>query len=328
MSPLANMLVAALGLSASACVVAPVVRHPPPPPPVRVAVSAFDDALGPHGTWVVVARFGRVWRPHPHVVGSAFVPYVTQGQWVSTEHGWVFESEWPWGWAAFHYGRWYLDPLEGWVWVPDDVWGPAWVEWRTTDGYVGWVPLAPPGIELQLPLYRPRWCFVDVHHFHHHEAWRHRVDDERASGLFHDAQPVPRGPDPAWVGRQTGTPVDTVRVGPPPARPLPPPPPAAPRPPPVIGAPPPPPVRHDVPAPPPPAPPPPPERALPRLPSAPAPAPLPPPHRFERPPDRRPEPAQPFRIEPQPYEKRRPLPPAEPLPQPGQPKKRRAPLSS
>jgi hypothetical protein len=32
----------------------------------------------------------------------------------------------------------------GWFWVPDVLWGPAWVAWRWGDAHVGWAPL-PPG---------------------------------------------------------------------------------------------------------------------------------------------------------------------------------------
>lgn len=325
MRPITNALVVALGIIAGACVVTPVVRAAPPH---AAAVVTFDDALGPHGTWVVVARYGRVWRPHAHVVGPAFVPYATGGHWVSTEHGWMFETDWPWGWAAFHYGRWYLDPAEGWVWVPDHVWGPAWVEWRTAGGHIGWWPLPPPGIEVVLPLYRPRWCFVEVHHFHRHDVWHWRVDDARAAGLYHEARPVPRGgPEPGWVGRERGTPVNTVKVGPPPRQPLRPPPPPG-------GTPPPPAVRREPPPPaaPPPAqvlPKPPPqrfERPADRRPEPPPAAPLPPAQRFERPDDRRPEPSRPWRIEPP--QQKRPLPPAEPAPPPGKPQRKKPPLSS
>lgn len=330
------------GLVAAACVVVPA----PPPVPPPAAVLRFEDALNPYGQWVVVSRFGRVWRPHLHVVGADFVPYLTGGYWVSTEHGWSFESQWPWSWAAFHYGRWYLDPAWGWVWVPGDVWAPAWVEWRSGGGYVGWLPLPPAGIEVVVPVYRPRWCFVEVHHFHHHEVWRYRVDPSRESRAYHAASPVPRaGPDPAWLARHTGTPARTVNVGPPPppgvVRPMPrlespPPPPglAVPQP-----APPPPPgvaVEPPRPAPPQKLEPVPParryERPTDKRPElAPPPPriepPRPPPGRFERPADRRPAPVEPFRIEPQPQ---RPPPPAAPAPSkpaPEELRKRRRPVS-
>jgi hypothetical protein len=49
----------------------------------------------------------------------------------------------PFGWATYHYGRWYYDDYYGWIWIPGDVWGPAWVEWRYDDDYIGWAPLSP-----------------------------------------------------------------------------------------------------------------------------------------------------------------------------------------
>lgn len=303
--------VVAVGLW-GACVVAP---PPPPPLPARAVAVAFDEALDPHGRWVVIAKLGRAWRPHPHVVGVDFVPYFSGGRWVHTQHGWVFDSEWPFGWAVFHYGRWYFDPLEGWVWVPADVWGPAWVEWRSGSGFVGWVPLPPPGIELVVPVYRPRWCFVHVHHFTHHEVWMHRVDEEL---VYHSAAPVPRvtAPDPAWVARESGTPVRTVNIGPrpPPGRVV-----AMPRieKPPAVAVPPAELERNLRPEPP--APPPvqrferPADRRPEPLPAPPAPA----TRKFERPPDRRPEPTHPLRFEaPPPRRQQTPAPPPSPAPAP------------
>ena len=62
----------------SGCVVA---ARPPPvvygPPPAEVGV--FYDALSPYGDWIVVEQVGRVWRPHPWIVGAEFEPYVTGG---------------------------------------------------------------------------------------------------------------------------------------------------------------------------------------------------------------------------------------------------------
>jgi hypothetical protein len=34
----------------------------------------------------------------------------------------------------------------GWFWVPDVIWGPAWVAWRWGDSHIGWAPL-PPGVD-------------------------------------------------------------------------------------------------------------------------------------------------------------------------------------
>src|SRR5262245_34619842 len=74
-----------------------------------VSIDVFYDTLSPHGDWVEVPNVGTVWRPNPEEVGDDFRPYATGGTWVNTDYGWSFESDWDWGWAPFHYGRWYLD---------------------------------------------------------------------------------------------------------------------------------------------------------------------------------------------------------------------------
>ncbi|MGH2567719.1 MAG: DUF6600 domain-containing protein, partial [Bacteroidota bacterium] len=80
----------------------------------------------------------------------------------------------PFGWAVFHYGRWYFDDYYGWIWIPDRVWGPAWVEWRYNDDYLGWAPLPPYasfsfsiGIRFTTRWVAPHgyWTFVRYRHF-------------------------------------------------------------------------------------------------------------------------------------------------------------------
>ena len=56
--------------------------------------------------------------------------------------GWYFNSDEPFAEVTYHYGRWYEDPEQGWVWVADTKWAPAWVEWRRNKEYVG-SPVAP-----------------------------------------------------------------------------------------------------------------------------------------------------------------------------------------
>lgn len=112
---------------------------PPARPP---APATFDQALSPHGRWVVTPEYGRVWAPAN--VAPDWQPY-TDGRWVFTASGWSFASTVPWGWAAFHYGRWGFRAGIGWFWVPGTVWGPAWVSWRTSPTHVAWAPLAPAG---------------------------------------------------------------------------------------------------------------------------------------------------------------------------------------
>ncbi|MEP7169247.1 MAG: DUF6600 domain-containing protein [Bacteroidota bacterium] len=126
-----------------------------------VNFQVFYDQLSPYGQWVDDPQYGYVWIP----AGAAgFSPYETAGHWVLTDYGWTWVSDYPWGWAPFHYGRWHYGAY-GWLWVPGHEWGPAWVSWRRARGYYGWAPLEP-GISLQVafgPRYsipHERWVFV------------------------------------------------------------------------------------------------------------------------------------------------------------------------
>jgi hypothetical protein len=125
------------------------------------AWKPFEAALAPHGTWVDSDRLGRVWFPSPDEVGPTFVPYSTRGHWALTEHGWTWISDWRWGWAPFHYGRWAVLPGQGWCWIPGTIWGPAWVAWRAGRNYVAWAPLPPEGVSIGRPLGpRSPWTMV------------------------------------------------------------------------------------------------------------------------------------------------------------------------
>jgi uncharacterized protein DUF6600 len=104
-------------------------------------VRYFDEPLAPYGYWVDDPYYGRVWRPRE--TPADWRPYV-YGRWVYTsEYGWVWVSEEPWGWVVYHYGHWVWNSHYGWVWVAGDVWGPSWVEWCYGGGYVGWTPMPP-----------------------------------------------------------------------------------------------------------------------------------------------------------------------------------------
>lgn len=118
----------------------------------------FYDDLAPHGQWVQTPEYGRVWIPN---VGPDFQPYASNGHWVVTEYGNTWVSDYTWGWAPFHYGRWYQDRYRGWAWIPGRDWGPAWVSWRSGGGYYGWAPLGP-GININVNVNIPPnyWVFV------------------------------------------------------------------------------------------------------------------------------------------------------------------------
>lgn len=106
-----------------------------------ISLQSFYDELSPYGQWIKDPQYGYVWRPD--VDQDEFRPYYTNGRWVMTEYGNTWVSNYDWGWAPFHYGRWVYNRYNNWIWIPDTIWGPAWVTWRSGGGYYGWAPLGP-----------------------------------------------------------------------------------------------------------------------------------------------------------------------------------------
>jgi len=123
------------------------------------AQADFYEPLTPHGVWIDVGAYGRCWRPAHVAVG--WRPYC-YGSWVWTDCGWYWASDEPWAWACYHYGWWFYDPVQAWIWVPGIEWAPAWVSWRFGGGYCGWAPLAPRGV-IVAP---SSFVFVAVGRFH------------------------------------------------------------------------------------------------------------------------------------------------------------------
>lgn len=109
------------------------------------ALTDFRATLDPYGTWVDDETYGTAWVPSTSVVGSDFTPYQTAGHW-AYDDDYVWVSDYSWGWAPFHYGRWVYAPGFGWEWIPGRSYAGAWVSWRygwDDWAYVGWAPLAP-----------------------------------------------------------------------------------------------------------------------------------------------------------------------------------------
>ncbi len=106
-----------------------------------VDLGFFYDSLASYGNWIERPSYGWVWTPRD--VSASWRPYQA-GHWVWSDEGWTWLTDEPYGWATYHYGRWYQDPEIGWAWVPGNDWAPAWVSWQEGNDYVGWAPL-PPG---------------------------------------------------------------------------------------------------------------------------------------------------------------------------------------
>lgn len=113
------------------------------PPALPAPVNVFYNDLAPYGSWIQLEDYGWCWQPTTVVVNTSWRPYADNGRWLDTDCGWYWQSDYSWGWAPFHYGRWLSHARRGWVWMPDTVWGPSWVSWRNTDAYCGWAPLPP-----------------------------------------------------------------------------------------------------------------------------------------------------------------------------------------
>lgn len=111
--------------------------------PQEVNYNYFYTSLSPYGSWVDVPGYGSCWRPTVATWNSSWRPYLDGGRWLWSDAGWYWYSDYSWGWAPFHYGRWHRPAGYGWVWSPDTVWGPSWVSWRYSAGYCGWAPLPP-----------------------------------------------------------------------------------------------------------------------------------------------------------------------------------------
>ncbi len=142
-----------------------------------VSLQQFYDELSPYGTWINDPQYGYVWRPD--VDQSEFRPYYTNGRWVQTEYGNTWVSNYEWGWAPFHYGRWMVDRYNRWLWIPDTVWGPAWVDWRSGGGYYGWAPIGP-SVSIHINIgnryYRPdfAWNFIPMRNIYYGSYPRYR----------------------------------------------------------------------------------------------------------------------------------------------------------
>ncbi len=106
----------------------------------NIDVEYFYGALEPFGEWIEIDYDEYAWRPYDSDYN--WRPY-SEGRWEWTRNGWYWVSYEPFGWATYHYGRWFYDDYYGWLWMPDNVWAPAWVEWRYNNNYIGWAPLPP-----------------------------------------------------------------------------------------------------------------------------------------------------------------------------------------
>jgi hypothetical protein len=159
-------------------------------PDLGVSFNFFYNSLRPYGEWVRLDNNIDVWRPHG--IHSNWRPY-SLGRWNWTDNGWYWDSDEPYGWATYHYGRWYNDDYYGWIWIPDYEWAPSWVEWRYDDDYIGWAPLPPYasfhmdfGIRFSMDWHSRHnyWNFVGYNRFCDRRMNNFLLDERRVERIF------------------------------------------------------------------------------------------------------------------------------------------------
>jgi len=159
-------------------------------PNLGISFNFFYSSLRPYGEWIQLDNDLVVW--HPNGVAHNWRPY-SIGRWSWTSDGWYWDSYEPFGWATYHYGRWYDDDYYGWIWIPDYEWGPSWVEWRYDDDYIGWAPLPPYasfnmnfGIHFSIGWHSHYnyWNFVGYNRFYDRRVYNYFLDERRCENIF------------------------------------------------------------------------------------------------------------------------------------------------
>ncbi len=192
----------------------------------KYLISHFTTSLSPYGNWINYPGYGYVWMPN---AGPDFQPYATNGNWIYTNAGWTWASNYSWGWAPFHYGRWFYENGYGWMWVPGNEWAPAWVSWRGGGDYYGWAPLGPHvSVDMALNNYNPPanyWNFVPRRYMGNPNWHNYYVNGGRNvtiinnttiinnySGTNRDRYAYAPGPDPNEVRRVSGNNFRQVQI--------------------------------------------------------------------------------------------------------------------
>jgi hypothetical protein len=190
-----------------------------------VGFNDFYNQLSPYGVWVNIAPYGQVWVANiPN-----FQPYSTNGYWANTTYGWTWVSNYAWGWAPFHYGRWGYNNRYGWYWVPGYNWGPAWVAWSSSADMYGWAPLMPGmsfGVRISIDLFPSSyWTFMPGRYMGNANIGNYYMNRSNNVTIIKNTTIINNygresngrsrysmGPSATDVQRQTGRSVQTMRV--------------------------------------------------------------------------------------------------------------------
>lgn len=167
------------------------------------------DYLSEYGEWITVPHYGLVWRPYVVADWSPFY----HGHWVWTDDGWAWVSYEPFGMLVYHYGYWDYSLRYGWVWIPDDMWSPARVEWYTYGDYCAWAPLPPPRMNWPDP-WDPWdvdvWIVVPAERFTSEDVGRYRIRERNRDEAVAHGTAVKRPPSVRRVETATKQPISAI----------------------------------------------------------------------------------------------------------------------
>jgi hypothetical protein len=186
--------------------------------PAGYSTARYDEPqlsdyefLSSYGEWVSVPHYGLVWRPY---VVADWAPYY-YGHWIWTDDGWAWVSYEPFGMLVYHYGYWDYSLRYGWVWIPDDVWSPARVEWYTFDDYCAWAPMPPPRMRWHDPWDNwdvDPWIVVPIDRFTDDDVGKYRVREKTRSEIVGRGTAVKDPPAILRIERATKAPVRQIRM--------------------------------------------------------------------------------------------------------------------
>ena len=179
------------------------------------ATQRDDDpyaVLDSYGVWMDVAGLGQVWQPTG--LPADWRPF-TDGQWIWTDRGWMWDSNEPFGWVVYHYGTWTREDPFGWVWVPSSSWSPAQVQWYSGDQFVGWAP-APPRQRMLTPIFDSGfdnvWVVVPTQNFTQSNVGKARGSSIPVRPGTRRTSDGNRAPSAEVITRVTGAPVRLMKL--------------------------------------------------------------------------------------------------------------------
>lgn len=143
--------------------------------------SICDDYfdLSEHGVCDIDSIYGDIWMPNE----AGYRPYASNGRWKSNliqssnecVNTWVSNDSWIA--RCYQTGRW-VKHHGKWAWVRGYEVAPAWVKWRSHEGYVGWAPLTPDDTLGSINNSKGAWIFIKKEDLYRDNVYDNYYDRE------------------------------------------------------------------------------------------------------------------------------------------------------